>query len=38
MVYPNRTHCICEGPGTTRHLFEMLESYLHERLPLAVSR
>jgi dipeptidyl-peptidase-4 len=37
MDYPNRTHCICEGPGTTRHLFELLESYLHENLPLAVS-
>jgi dipeptidyl-peptidase-4 len=35
MDYPNRTHCICEGPGTTRHLFELLENYLHENLPLA---
>jgi len=38
MDYPNRTHCICEGPGTTRHLFELLETYLHESLPLAVNR
>jgi dipeptidyl-peptidase-4 len=37
MTYPNRTHCICEGPGTTRHLFELLEGYVHENLPLAVS-
>ena len=33
MAYPNRTHCICEGPGTTRHLFSLLEHYLHEHLP-----
>ena len=33
MAYPNRTHCICEGPGTTRHLFSLLERYLHEHLP-----
>ena len=38
MVYPNRTHCICEGPGTTRHLFELLEGYLHRNLPLAAGR
>jgi len=33
MTYPNRTHCICEGPGTTRHLFSLLERYLHEHMP-----
>jgi len=33
MTYPNRTHCICEGPGTTPHLFGLLERYLHEHLP-----
>jgi dipeptidyl-peptidase-4 len=33
MAYPNRTHCICEGPGTTRHLFSLLERYLHEHMP-----
>jgi dipeptidyl-peptidase-4 len=38
MTYPNRTHCICEGQGTTRHLFELLEAYLHENLAVAVSR
>jgi len=37
MDYPNRTHCICEGPGTTRHVFQLLERYLHENLPVAVS-
>jgi dipeptidyl-peptidase-4 len=33
MVYPGRTHCICEGEGTTLHLFSLLTRYLHERLP-----
>jgi dipeptidyl-peptidase-4 len=35
MDYPNRSHCICEGQGTTRHVFELLEGYLHNNLPLA---
>ena len=33
MVYPNRSHCICEGPGTTRHVFETLTRYLTTHLP-----
>ncbi|HET7564051.1 MAG TPA: S9 family peptidase, partial [Gemmatimonadaceae bacterium] len=33
MDYPNRTHCICEGRNTSRHLFELLTRYLHEHLP-----
>lgn len=33
MVYPNRTHGIFEGEGTTRHLFELLTRYLTEHLP-----
>ncbi len=33
MSYPNRTHSISEGEGTTRHLFELLTRYLHENLP-----
>ena len=33
MVYPNRTHCICEGTNTTRHLLGLLSRYLHENLP-----
>jgi dipeptidyl-peptidase-4 len=33
MDYPNRTHCICEGQNTSRHLFELLTRYLHEHLP-----
>jgi dipeptidyl-peptidase-4 len=33
MDYPNRTHCICEGPGTTRHLFGLLSGFLGTNLP-----
>jgi dipeptidyl-peptidase-4 len=33
MVYPNRTHCICEGNGTTMHLYGLLTRYLEEHLP-----
>jgi dipeptidyl-peptidase-4 len=33
MDYPNRTHCICEGPNTSRHLLELLNRYLVENLP-----
>ncbi|HVZ76586.1 MAG TPA: S9 family peptidase [Gemmatimonadaceae bacterium] len=33
MVYPNRTHCICEGPGTTLHLYSLLTRYLLANLP-----
>ena len=33
MDYPNRTHCICEGQGTTRHLLNLLSRYLTENLP-----
>ncbi len=33
MDYPNRTHCICEGQGTTRHLFGLLTRYLTDNLP-----
>ncbi|HET7464544.1 MAG TPA: S9 family peptidase [Longimicrobium sp.] len=33
MVYPNRSHCICEGDGTTLHLFSLLTRYLTENLP-----
>jgi dipeptidyl-peptidase 4 len=33
MVYPNRTHCICEGAGTPLHLFSLLTSYLERNLP-----
>ena len=33
MVYPNRTHCICEGRGTTLHIYTLLTRYLLEHLP-----
>ena len=33
MVYPNRTHCICEGEGTSIHLYSLLTRYLSEHLP-----
>ena len=33
MAYPNRTHGIFEGPGTTRHLYELLTNYLKQHLP-----
>lgn len=33
MVYPNRSHCICEGQGTTMHLFSLLTNYLERNLP-----
>jgi dipeptidyl-peptidase-4 len=33
MVYPNRTHGIFEGDGTTVHVYSLLTRYLLERLP-----
>ncbi|MFL6276478.1 MAG: S9 family peptidase [Blastocatellia bacterium] len=33
MAYPNRSHGIYEGPGTTRHLYTLLTRYLNEKLP-----
>jgi dipeptidyl-peptidase-4 len=33
MVYPNRSHCICEGEGTTVHLYHLLTRYLTTHLP-----
>ena len=32
MAYPNRTHCICEGEGTSLHLYSLLTSYLGKNL------
>ncbi len=32
MTYPNRTHCICEGPGTTLHVYSLLTRYLVGRM------
>ncbi|NJD10557.1 MAG: S9 family peptidase [Gemmatimonadetes bacterium] len=33
MVYPNRTHAISEGRGTTLHLYSLLTRYLLDHLP-----
>jgi dipeptidyl-peptidase-4 len=33
MTYPDRTHGISEGPGTTPHLYHLLERYLTTHLP-----
>ncbi|MGH7713621.1 MAG: S9 family peptidase [Gemmatimonadaceae bacterium] len=33
MVYPNRTHGIFEGDGTTVHVYSLLTRFLLERLP-----
>ncbi|HEV8612579.1 MAG TPA: prolyl oligopeptidase family serine peptidase, partial [Gemmatimonadales bacterium] len=33
MAYPNRSHCICEGAGTTLHVYSLLTRYLLEHLP-----
>src|SRR5437870_2144633 len=32
MEYPNRSHCICEGQGTTLHVYSLLTRYLLEHL------
>jgi len=32
MEYPNRSHCICEGRGTTLHVFTLLSRYVLEHL------
>lgn len=33
MVYPNRSHGIYEGAGTTVHVYTLLQRYLSEHLP-----
>lgn len=33
MTYPDRTHGIFEGPGTSAHLYHLLARYLTEHLP-----
>lgn len=37
MPYPNRSHSISEGEGTTRHLYELLTRYLTTHLPAGQS-
>jgi dipeptidyl-peptidase-4 len=34
MVYPNRTHSISEGRGTTPHVYHLIARYFVEHLPL----
>jgi len=34
MSYPGRSHCICEGAGTTAHVYWLLTRYLTEHLPI----
>jgi len=33
MVYPNRTHAISEGPGTTPHIYQLIARYFIANLP-----
>jgi dipeptidyl-peptidase-4 len=33
MVYPNRTHAIAEGPGTTPHVYKRIARFFFEHLP-----
>jgi dipeptidyl-peptidase-4 len=33
MVYPNRTHAISEGPGTTPHIYQLIARYFITNLP-----
>jgi dipeptidyl-peptidase-4 len=33
MDYPNRTHSISEGKGTTLHLYSLIGRYIEEHLP-----
>jgi dipeptidyl-peptidase-4 len=33
MSYPNRSHGISEGPGTTLHLYTLLTTYLNTHMP-----
>ena len=32
MMYPNRTHAIAEGPGTTPHIYQLIARYFVEHL------
>jgi dipeptidyl-peptidase-4 len=33
MLYPNRTHAIAEGPGTTVHIHQLIARYFMDHLP-----
>jgi len=32
MEYPNRTHAIAEGKGTTLHVYSLITRYIEEHL------
>jgi hypothetical protein len=32
-IYPNRTHSISEGPGTTPHIYKLIARYFWQNLP-----
>jgi dipeptidyl-peptidase-4 len=32
-IYPNRTHSISEGPGTTVHIYKLIARYFYTNLP-----
>src|SRR6187401_2779685 len=34
MTYPDRTHPIAEGPGTSAHVYHLLAQYLTTHLPV----
>ena len=33
MIYPNRSHSISEGPGTTPHVYKLIARYFWQNLP-----
>ena len=33
MMYPNRTHAIAEGKGTTAHIYHLIARYFLQNLP-----
>ena len=33
MIYPNRSHSISEGPGTTVHIYKLIARYFVQNLP-----
>ena len=36
--YPNSSHCVCEGKGTTLHIYSTLTRYLTQNLPAGPGR
>jgi dipeptidyl-peptidase-4 len=33
MDYPNRSHGLFEGPGTTKHVYMLIMRYIEEHVP-----